>query len=413
MVGDNLARLGFHRLALRYRGRWQPIQLDAGVEVGPDMTTATGDPHQNYTDAVKLTELVVRPHAAATVPLGERFKLRFGSDLLIQKWDVRFGDIDAPGALVDSLFPRYGLTPGAFVQAEWQPTPRWLIQPGVRVDHYRYVLQAVTYTQTGVDPRVSARFRVLPRWFLKGGIGIYRSPPRFLLPWPGLEGFGLNQGLNQSNQASLGSEIVLPWDSTIEGQAYFNWLPRVSEFDFGPNTMNDLSDSASGQSRYTGRSYGFEMIARRRLGHRLFGWVTYTLARSERNYPRAGWRPADFDQTQIINGVASYALGRSWTVSGVFHYNSGRPYTPFTPQQGDSTVGGQLPEDRNRSRLPDFWRVDLRIEKREAFDTWYLDFYVDWLNISLRREAVGWNEALMQADSVLLTIPTIGLQAVF
>jgi len=38
---------------------------------------------------------------------------------------------------------------------------------------------------------------------------------------------------------------------------------------------------------------------------------------------------------------------------------------------------------------------------------------VDWLNISLRREAVGWNAALMRADSVLLTIPTIGLQAVF
>ena len=413
MVGDQLLRLGFHRLALRYRGRWKPLQLDAGVEFGPDMTTSTGEPRQGYNDAVRLTELVTRPHAAVTIPLGQRFKLRFGADLLVQTWDVRFGDIDVPGALVETLFPRYGLTPGAFVQAEWQPTPRWLIQPGVRFDHYAYVLQAVTHRQTGVDPRISARFKVLPRWFLKGGVGIYRSPPRFLLPWPGLEGFGLNQGLNQSNQVSLGSEIILPWDSSIEGQAYYNWLPRVSEFDFGPNSGDDPGSQASGQSRYTGRSYGIEMIARRRLGHRLFGWVTYTLARSERNYPLAGWRPADFDQTQIINGVASYALGRSWTVSGVFHYNSGRPYTPGTRTATDPQGFTQRPEDRNINRLPAFWRVDLRIEKRDAFDTWYLDFYVDWLNISLRREAVSWNDQTMSNESILLTIPTIGLQAVF
>jgi hypothetical protein len=72
-----------------------------------------------------------------------------------------------------------------------------------------------------------------------------------------------------------------------------------------------------------------------------------------------------------------------------------------------------LPEDRNLNRLPDFWRIDMRIEKREAFDTWYLDFYVDWLNVSLRREATSWNDERMQAESVVLTIPTIGLQAMF
>ena len=69
--------------------------------------------------------------------------------------------------------------------------------------------------------------------------------------------------------------------------------------------------------------------------------------------------------------------------------------------------------DRNLRRFSDFWRVDLRIEKREAFDTWYLDFYVDWLNISLRREATAWDDQRMRAETILLTIPTIGLQAVF
>ncbi len=411
-IGDNLVRLGFHRMALRYRGRWLRSQVDAGIEAGPDYTRTTGDPREANGDAVRLTENVLRPHAAVTLPLHPKFKVRFGSDLLVQQWtDFSFGTIVVPG-VSETFLPRWGLTPGAFIQADWQPTARWLIRPGVRFDHYAYMSQTVTQRQTGFDPRISARFQIRPGLFVKGGIGVYQSPPRFLLPWPGLEGFGLDQGLNRSNQASLGTELALPWDSTLDALVYYNWLPRVSEFGIGSTQNSD--NNLSGLSTYPGRSYGLEMIARRRLGHRLFGWLTYTLARSERQYPLAGWRAADFDQTQIINAVASYSLGRAWTVSTVFHYNSGRPYTPATPTAGGG--GGdfqRLPGDRNLNRLPDFWRVDLRIEKREAFDTWYLDFYVDWLNVSLQREATSWDDRRNQPQTILITIPTIGLQAVF
>ena len=135
---------------------------------------------------------------------------------------------------------------------------------------------------------------------------------------------------------------MLPWDATIDGQVYANWMPRISEYELDA-TSRDMSVNASGQSTYPGRAYGFELIARRRLGHRLFGWIAYTLARAERDYPLSGWRPADFDQTQIINAVASYALGRSWTISGVFHYNSGRPFSP------GQVVGGRDADPRRRT----------------------------------------------------------------
>ncbi len=406
MVGDEILRLGFHRLALRYRGRWPRVRLDAGFEIGPDYTSSTGNPQRNNEDAIHLTELVARPYVAATVPLGSKLRLRFGTDLLIQAWRVDIGFVDVPGELANELFPRWALTPGLFVQADWEPTPRLLIRPGVRLDHYEYAMTSGTVRQTGVDPRIAARFALRPGLSVKGGFGLYQSPPRFLVPWPGLEGIGLAQGLNRSYQASLGAELVLPWNATLDGQVYYNWMPNLSEYPIGDESARP-STHDSGQSTYRGRAYGIELIARRRLGQRLFGWVTYSLARAQRDYPLAGWRPADFDQTHLVNVVASYALGRAWTVSGVFHYNSGRPYTP-----GLSPDELQLP-DRNRGRLPDYWRVDVRIEKREAFDTWYLDFYVDWLNVSLRREAVSWDYYRMDAETILLTLPTFGLQVVF
>jgi len=109
-------------------------------------------------------------------------------------------------------------------------------------------------------------------------------------------------------------------------------------------------------------------------------------------------------------------------ISGTFHYNSGRPDWPATAQsttQGAVAGTEQLPENRNIDRLPSFWRIDARIEKREAFDTWYLDFYIDWFNISLRREVTAYDYPLVngvvvrRSHTALLTIPTFGLRAVF
>jgi hypothetical protein len=65
--------------------------------------------------------------------------------------------------------------------------------------------------------------------------------------------------------------------------------------------------------------------------------------------------------------------------------------------------------------------VDFRIEKREAFDTWYLDFYVDWLNISLQRETTSYTYNVDPQTGIvtrkgvgaILTIPTMGLRATF
>lgn len=409
---ESLLRVGFHRLAGSYRATWAGTQVAASLELGPDATTSTGD---ETNTPVTLQELIARPQLALTRSLGSKVQVRVGADLLVQKWKVRVLQSDFTDIFGQDSFPKVGLTPGAFVQADLQPGERWMVSPGVRFDYYDYLLSTTSIHQTSVDPRLAARLKVRPGLFAKAGFGLYSSPPRFLLPWPGLSGFGLDRGLNRSYQSTLGAELTLPWDATIDGQIYFNWIPRLTEFSFGRYMTGNNGFEQTFASTYPGRAYGLELIARRRLGHRLFGWLTYTYSRAERNYPGEGWHPADFDEPHLVNAVVSYALGRSWTVSTVFHYNSGRPYTiglaPITTGPSD----GNTPTAWGASdgRFPGFWRVDLRIEKREAFDSWYLDFYVDWLNISLQREAVSWDETLMRPNTVLLTIPTIGLQAVF
>src|SRR5262249_9142683 len=163
-------------------GRWSG---ELGLEVGPDFTTNT-DPSAD----ARIVEWVARPRATAELGLTEHLKLRGGVDTLLQTWRIQLAGTD----LRHFHFPSWGLTHGAFVQAEWQPTPAWLIAPGVRADVYGYHFAADSFFGesrtyvSSVDPRLSVRRRLRADLYVKGGVGMYHSPPRFILPWPGLEG---------------------------------------------------------------------------------------------------------------------------------------------------------------------------------------------------------------------------------
>ena len=71
------------------------------------------------------------------------------------------------------------------------------------------------------------------------------------------------------------------------------------------------------------------MLLRQELLRGFFGWITYSLIRSERrDHPDTDWRLFDFDQTQVLGVLASYQLGHGWDVGARFRYTTGFPRTP-------------------------------------------------------------------------------------
>ena len=92
-----------------------------------------------------------------------------------------------------------------------------------------------------------------------------------------------------------------------------------------------------------GRAYGGQLLLRQELLRGFFGWITYSLTRSERrDHPDTDWRLFDFDQTQALGVVASYQLGHGWDVGTRFRYTTGFPRTPVvnayrTPSPGNTT----------------------------------------------------------------------------
>ena len=126
-------------------------------------------------------------------------------------------------------------------------------------------------------------------------------------------------------------------------------------------------------------------------GRRFFGWLAYTLSRSERRDGNERYHLFDWDQTHILSALASYKLGRGWELGARFRYVTGKPYTPPTAAVFDSDAGAYQPIDGAPSSARDdaFHRLDVRVEKTWTFSEWKLSAYVDVQNAYNRKNVEG------------------------
>jgi hypothetical protein len=169
-----------------------------------------------------------------------------------------------------------------------------------------------------------------------------------------------------------------------------------------------------------GRVYGAEFLLRKELTDRLFGWISYTLSRSERQDALgAPWRLADYDQTHNVTAVISYKLPRGWQIGGRFRFISGNVYTTVLGSRylasSDSYVASY--DLINSSRLPPFSQLDIRVDKTWTFDHWTLNVFLDLLNAynnqAVNSVAYSYDYANRQYVTGLPILPSIGLKGEF
>jgi hypothetical protein len=132
-----------------------------------------------------------------------------------------------------------------------------------------------------------------------------------------------------------------------------------------------------------GRAYGVELMVRKELSRRLWGWLTYTLSRSERkDHPDQPWHRFQFDQPHLINLVASYYLPRGFQAGVRWRYASGNVYTPVVGSFYDSNTDNYIPISGQpfSARLGAFSELDLRVDKVFTFDRWRLSLYLEVIN---------------------------------
>lgn len=261
------------------------------------------------------------------------------------------------------------------------------------------------------DPRLVVRWQVVPELLLKGATGLFSQPPVAFQ----LTRDGGNPALmpERSWQNSVGAELTLPERIEVHSTFFYNQF-----FDL-VQQVNRVVDTPDGPKRTffanegSGRAYGLELMVRRRVEQGLYGWLSYTLSRSER-YEDGNWVPFVFDQTHILNFAVSYAFD-GWRFGVSFQMSTGRPTSSFVRATYDADGDEYDPTFRNLGgRLPTYHRLDVRIDRDFDIGPLRGSVYLDIMNVynAANQEGTLFSYDYSQSTALpgLPIIPTIGIQ---
>ncbi|NTX41347.1 TonB-dependent receptor [Myxococcus sp. CA033] len=436
----------FHRLDLRGRHPFARGEAEVGLTLGYDRLSLAYNKGGSAPGRYELTQGSVALRTGYTRELSSELNLEVFGHLERRDASMVATGLFRPVGPVDGkdAYSRPGILgtfAGVGTQLTWRPSPRWTLVPGLRLDSYHGFGDT---TRLAVEPRLAVRHAFTDTLTLKAGAGLYHQPATVLLPVPAGEMLALERGLQRAAQFSLGSEWRPSSEWEISAEAYFNPLLRTLEFNF-EDVVSNLRrrglEAEDVESR--GHSYGVELMVRRPLGRRWFGWLTYGFNQSRRftRYAKVGpdgeelgmaegYLPYAFEQAHSVNAALSYRFDFV-TVGAVAHFNTGRPETG---QFGYRTMREGLGEDGEPEwkpvsrdavdRLPSFFRVDFRASRSLVFDNFMLDVYLDVFNVSARSEVLtrdyGYEEDAgepvglkRKSLGIPVILPTLGVKGTF
>ena len=299
--------------------------------------------------------------------------------------------------------------PGAYLESSMELGDFTTLVLMTRFDYFSELRKYV------IDPRATAVFQVRDDMRVSLGLGLYSQPPEF-----------------QESDRTIGNPDLDPIRSVHVGAGYeIDPFPgmRFSVEGFYKHLWRRVIADPDGRAPFfinggIGRIYGAEFAAHIRPTEgkgegerRYFGYLSYTLSRSERrDSPDEPWRLFDFDQTHILTASFVYRFPRNWEIGGTFRLVSGNPDTPVVGSVYDALNDIYVPIDGplNSLRNPLFHRFDLRIEKQWIFNPWKLALFLDIQNLYNRRnqEGILYNFDFSQQTifSGLPLIPSLGLR---
>jgi len=440
----------FHRVDVRYDHEFsEEGHLRVAVTGGIDLSQL---PDNRF-----VRDRLIGTRSEGTLRVAPEVLFRFGSDVQLDGYDVQFDTSQLGPAETSAadLFPtRTDLAAGTHADLVLNLGDRLQFIPGVRLDYY----SSEGNSAVGVDPRFSTRLEVTPRLTLLSTFGIAHQPPAFVVPLPGFQPGGLQGGLQLAVQQSGGVEYdfgdATTATATVFHNGFFNMSDALGSTQMtvdgcppgsfpddtlagdpgappssgrsgtcGPRFMqNKVGTDRSGgggqgadaggssnntisalEARTNGEAYGLELFFKRRLTSRVGGFVSYTLSRSIRTFGNQQF-VATFDRTHVLNAAIAYNLGRNWRAGTRATFYTGLPKAPD-------------PTDPSSTRLPPFFKLDLRLEKRwQLGPRAYLSFVAEWMNATLSKEAISTTCTLQGCQTQTIgpiTIPSLGIEGGF
>jgi len=297
------------------------------------------------------------------------------------------------------------------------------ITPGLRGDLYGAELYGATTRHLTVDPRLAVSAELPSGARAELSVGAYSAPPQVSLfrnstvigPLPMTDGVGSNAGMNHAFEAEVSAR--LPLGDGLEGSvaAYYRNTHRAVDFGVVDQTFHQAVSCRDFPAPYRDldtRAIGAEVMVRRELARSVTGWLTYSLAKLDRDFGFVRL-PGDFDQRHTLNATAQWRRG-AWSFGGTAHLHTGRALR-YPTSDACSSAGPFTSLDQLRRPAPT-WRIDLRAERAYQLAGWRMSLTFEVQNASLTKEVSGYEvdpeTTRVVEQTVFLPLAVVGLEIV-
>lgn len=356
----------YYAVRAAYRGRVAPF-LTVSFGLDAEMTDARWSRSGSVTSPAREGDVVAFGQIPSAQVNSDTWRVRSGSASPYAEADW--------GLLDDRLHVLQGLRVEPFLISGDRRAP-----PEGETPVVGYLRE-----ETRVQPRFAIRYALSRGVLFKAAYGVYNQAP-------GAEDlssvFG-NPGLSVARATHwLGGAVVqLGAGLSLDTTVFFTHSSSLALRSplSAPLLAEALVDDGEG------RAYGSQILLRKEPSRGFFGWVSYSLARSERrSTPTGSYRLFDFDQTHVFTALGAFELGRGFEVGLRVRYASGMPRTPVLGSFYDARRDLYEPlfGPQNSTRIPAFFQADIRGSKRvKLTERSELEIFLDVQNITYRRNA--------------------------
>lgn len=292
---------------------------------------------------------------------------------------------------------------------------RLTLNTGVRVDYFGYMNKPYS-----ISPRFGGLFRLWDNTNITANAGIYFQAPE--LSW--LVTYTENRDLDyiRCDEAVLGIEHFLGYSMKLSAEAYLKQYYNYPVSVFNPYFIfinngvslypNFLDRAVSaGKGYYTGIDI---VLEKKNSGTGLYWSAAYSFSHSKFLSLVGDFQPLEFDVGSQFNLIAGYKFKFGLSLSGHFKYTGGRPYTPYDIASSEYNGHGIfIMEEYNKARMPEYVRLDMRVEQQ--LHPWNTDLtvYVEVLNVLDRKNLFqyGWNFGRNELEEFrhFFRLPVIGV----
>jgi hypothetical protein len=303
----------------------------------------------------------------------------------------------------------------AFVQLTQKLLKIVKLSFGMRYDYFDFINK-----KSNLSPRASATINLLSNLNLNFSYGIFYQSPSYI--W--LVSNPQNRDIKniRADHYIAGIEFLPGKDTRATVEVYYKKYSDYPASSLRPyfiladNGGNYETSSSFGLepliSAGVGHAQGIEFFFQKTLSEKFYTTVNLSLFNARYTSLDGIERASDYDNGVLFVANGGYIAGKGWELSSKFRFIGGRPYTPINPVDGTQIVSLY-----NSERLPDYYSLDIRADKRWNFKKWSLVTYIDVQNITGKKNITDykWNKYTKTIDEnkSLGVFPTIGINAMF